>query len=249
MPAIAYKRIFATPLSIADISSLCTRFPTELILRRCTKSGIVVTIIPSEHRSELMQKKLQAFRSPISALENLASLFGAAEKAMGLDKEGKVFSTDILRVEVTGPKQPHLTLVDLPGLFHAGSQAQSTKDAESVKALVMSYMKKTRSIILAIVSAKNDLAMQIVTEYARKFDKHGMRTLGIITKPDILHAGSESEKSYLTLANNKNIIFHLGWHVLKNRDYDTRDSSTKERDQSEKVFSHKAYGPPYLQVT
>lgn len=34
---------------------------------------------------------------------------------MGLDLDGRAFSTDILRVELSGPTQPHLTLVDLPG--------------------------------------------------------------------------------------------------------------------------------------
>ena len=97
-------------------------------------------------------------------------------------------------------------------------------------------MKKTRSIILAIISAKNDLANQIVTEYAREQDRTGTRTLGIITKPDTLHAGSDSERVFVKLAENKEIEFRLGWHVLKNRDYDSRGCSMKERDQAEETF-------------
>ncbi len=84
-------------------------------------------------------------------------------------------------------------------------------------------MKKSRSIILAVVSAKNDYANQIVTKYARDFDKEGDRTLGIITKPDTLHAGSDSERQFFELAQNKDVSFRLGWHVLKNRDYQDRD--------------------------
>ena len=111
---------------------------------------------------------------------------------MGLDLDTRAFSTDILRVELSGPTQPHLTLVDLPGLFQAGNKLQSDDDARAVTALVLSYMQKTRSIILAVVSAKNDFANQIVTKYAREIDPDGLRTLGIITKPDTLHVGSES---------------------------------------------------------
>lgn len=154
---------------------------------------------------------------------------------MGLGP-AKVFSTDILRVEISGPTQPHLTLVDLPGLFHAGNKAQSEKDAESVKSLVTSYMKKSRSIILAVVSAKNDYANQIVTKYARDFDKDGDRTLGIITKPDTLHAGSDSERQFFELAENKDVNFRLGWHVLKNRDYQDRECTAAERDIAEEKF-------------
>lgn len=167
--------------------------------------------------------------------EDFGSIIEAAGKAMGLGP-AKVFSTDILRVEISGPNQPNLTLVDLPGLFHAGNKAQSEKDAESVKSLVTSYMKKSRSIVLAVVSAKNDYANQIVTKYARDFDKNGDRTLGIVTKPDTLHAGSDSERQFFELAENKDVSFRLGWHVLKNRDYQDRDCTADERDMAEEKF-------------
>jgi hypothetical protein len=178
---------------------------------------------------------LLAFEAPSTVYEDFGSIIEAAGKAMGLGP-AKVFSTDILRVEISGPTQPHLTLVDLPGLFHAGNKAQSEKDAESVKSLVTSYMKKSRSIILAVVSAKNDYANQIVTKYARDFDKNGDRTLGIITKPDTLHAGSDSERQFFELAENKDVSFRLGWHVLKNRDYQDRDCTASERDAAEEKF-------------
>jgi hypothetical protein len=216
--------------------NLCTRFATELILRRGPQNSAAVTIVPGDQRTESERQKLQSFKSPTTALDDFATIIGAAEEAMGLDKNAKAFSNDILRVEITGPKQPHLTLVDLPGLFHAGNKAQSEKDASSVKSLVLSYMKKSRSIILAVVSAKNDYANQIVTKYARDLDRWGNRTLGIITKPDMLDAGSDSERSFVELAENKDVNFRLGWHVLRNRDYDSRDSSAEERDQAEEDF-------------
>ena len=216
--------------------NLCTRFATELILRRGPEEGATVTIVPGHNCSESEVKKLQAFRPETVDLDDFASLVGDAEEAMGLDQNVRAFSNDVLRVEITGPKQPHLTLVDLPGLFWAGNKAQSVQDAHSVRKLVLSYMKKSRSIILAVISAKNDLANQIVTKHARDLDPLGMRTLGIITKPDTLHAGSDSERSFVELAENKDVNFRLGWHVLKNRDYDMRDCTAEERDQAEEKF-------------
>lgn len=217
--------------------NLCTRFATELILRRGPTETANITIIPDPSRPDAEQKKLQAFRAPTTSIDNeFGSIIEAAEKAMGLDHTLKAFSRDTLRVELSGPKQPHLTLVDLPGLFHAGNKLQSENDAESVKSLVQSYMKKSRSIILAVVSAKNDYANQIVTKYARDFDPQGRRTLGIITKPDTLHAGSDSERAFVDLAENKDVHLSLGWHVLRNRDYDTRNSTAEQRDEAEMNF-------------
>jgi hypothetical protein len=51
-------------------------------------------------------------------------------------------------------------MVDLPGLFMAGNKDQSAEDATLVKSLVLDYMQRPRSIILAVVSAKSDFALQ-----------------------------------------------------------------------------------------
>jgi hypothetical protein len=97
-------------------------------------------------------------------------------------------------------------------------------------------MKEPRSIILAVVSAKNDYANQIVLKLARAADKKGTRTLGVITKPDTLIARSESEAMYVSLARNQDVEFRLGWHVLKNMDSETGVWSLADRDVKEEEF-------------
>lgn len=216
--------------------NLCTRFATEVILRRSPVENTDASIVPANDRSDDEKDKLAGFHKSDFGLENLESLVQDARDVMGVDGELRSFSNDVLRIELSGPKQPHLTLVDLPGLFSAGNKAQSESDADTVKMLVLSYMRNPRSIILAVVSAKNDFANQIVTKYTRDVDVEGERTLGIITKPDTLHAGSESERSYLALAKNEDVYFRLGWHVVRNRDFDTRTVPAEQRDQMEHDF-------------
>jgi GTPase SAR1 family protein len=216
--------------------NLCTRFATELILRRSPASSVVVIIIPGPDRSEDEAAALAKFVPPSTSVSEFSTIVRSAEKAMGLDNHSAVFSKDILRVELSGPTQANLTLVDLPGIFWASDQSQSDDDASLVQSLVKSYMENKRSIILAVVSAKSDLVMQVITKLARETDPEGQRTLGIITKPDTLHAGSDSEALFVKLAKNENIRFKLGWHVLKNRDYDTKDTTSEERDAAEREF-------------
>ncbi|KAK2744858.1 hypothetical protein FQN57_004182 [Myotisia sp. PD_48] len=228
-------------LSFPTRDNLCTRFATELILRRSPVSALDISIIPGPDCPSDEQEALRAFTPSIPvSIENpcLDKVVEEAKEAMGLSvpNSKKVFSTDVLRVELSGPEQPHLTMVDLPGLFEAGNREQSEEDAHMVKELVLSYMKNARSVILTVVSAKSDFALQSVTKYARKIDRTGMRTMGLITKPDTLDQGSETERSYLELAQNKDVKFLLGWHVLRNRDFSTRHASTAERDQQEKDF-------------
>lgn len=215
---------------------LCTRFATELILRRSISSSVDIKIRPSHDRPDDEKAKLLAFEAPSDDIDQFPLLVEAAKEVIGIDADAKRFSEDVLRVELSGPHQPHLTLVDLPGLFHSGNKQQSSDEAKLVKSLVQRYMRNERSIILAVVSAKNDYANQIVTDLARNFDPKGFRTMGIITKPDTLISGSDSETSFLSLAKNEDVAFRLGWHVLRNRDFNMRDYSAEQRDQEEKAF-------------
>lgn len=216
--------------------NLCTRFATEVVLRRDAKSRVHVTILPDGDRPGEEREELRGFTAPTTSLEDLPDLVEMAKEKMGLNRNGRAFSRDILRIELSGPDQPHLTLVDLPGLIHAESKQQSAQDIELVASLVRGYIANPRSIVLAVVSAKNDYANQIVTKFAREVDSKGIRTLGVITKPDTLHVGSESEAAYLGLARNEDVQFRLGWHVLRNRDFDTRHLSRAERDEAERNF-------------
>ncbi|KAK7178145.1 dynamin family protein [Paraphaeosphaeria sporulosa] len=219
--------------------NLCTRFATELILRRGPVSPIRIRIVPGseENRTEAEIERLLNFNVSVSAEDlDLGDVIESAKKCMGINDDTKVFSSDILRLELSGPEQPHLTLVDLPGLFEASSRSQSDSDSATVKSLVLRYMRSPRSIILAVVSAKNDFNNQSITRYSRQIDPSGLRTLGLITKPDTLHKGSDSESFYIELAQNKEVQFKLGWHVLRNRDYTTRNSSLQDRNLTEKLF-------------
>lgn len=210
-----------------------------MILRQVPGSAEIckISIQPASDRSQEERKTLEKFQqTAVPQKLDIGELIEKAQTQMGLGKQSKTFSSDVLRIEVTGPNQPNLTIVDLPGLFRAGNKLQSTEDANIVRELVRSYMVKSLSIILAVVSAKSDFALQEVTQLAREIDSPGLRTIGLITKPDTLDAGSDSERAYLELAQNRDVHFRHGWHVLRNRDYNSRNSSNEERDRAEERF-------------
>jgi len=216
--------------------NLCTRFPTELVLRRTPTISASVSIVPHDSRSESEQLSLRGFRERLDGFAGLPRLVENAKLAMGITTHGKAFAKDILRIEITGPDRPHLTIVDLPGLIHSATRHQSSSDVELIRDVVQGYMQQPRCIILAVVSAKNDFANQIVLKLARALDSSGTRTLGVITKPDDLTPGSEREALYLSLARNQEVEFRLGWHVLKNMDSEKGSWSLAERDTEEAAF-------------
>jgi hypothetical protein len=226
-------------IAFPTAEGLCTRFATELILRRGEKHELKVQIQPAASRSEEERVRLLKFHEKETEQKSFPKIIEAAKFEMGLSGSGpdsKVFSTDVLRIESTSPTAPNLTLVDLPGLFGASDKNQSDDDATLVQDLVVSYMKQRRSIILAVISADNPFANQPVTKFARQIDPSGTRTLGLITKPDKIEKGSDSESYYIELAQNENVKLNLGWHVLRNKGHSTADDTLEEREEREATF-------------
>jgi len=150
--------------------NLCTRFATEVVLRRAVKEQAKVTISPGPDRDPSTLSVLQTFQHELSDWTSLGDVIEMATRSMGLDDNAGTFTDDVLRVDISGPSQPHLTIVDLPGLIHTHGRSQTPEDVEIVQQLVRRYMSSERSIILAIVSAKNDYANQIVLKMAREID-------------------------------------------------------------------------------
>ncbi|KAK7701998.1 hypothetical protein SLS57_011513 [Botryosphaeria dothidea] len=151
--------------------------------------------------------------------------------------EGPSFSADILRIEVVGRTGLHLTIVDLPGLISVSNDEQSDEDVDLVSELVDTYVESSRTIILAVVQANNDIANQRIIQKARKLDPHGERTVGIITKPDLVNRGTEGRIALL--AKNKDTTkLKLGFFLLKNPSPLDLDAnlSVEERKRRELAF-------------
>jgi GTPase Era involved in 16S rRNA processing len=215
----------------------------QISLRRAPTSTSTVTINADKNRPESERTKLKSFTKTITDFRQLPDVIDEATQAMGLGVVGginsRAFSRDVLSVEITGPARPQLTLVDLPGLIHTTNKAQNEADKELILNLVKQYMTNKRTIILAVVSAKNDYANQIILDHCRKIDHQGRRTLGIITKPDFLRTGSDNEMSWIDLALNKDIYFELGWHMLKNREENQMEFTFAQRNEDEQLFFNK----------
>lgn len=221
--------------------NLCTRFATEIILRRGPSDNLSVKVIPDGKRPAEEQSKIKEFHELIENFEDLPRIMNLAMNAMGIDETGLVsgnrpFARDILSIEIEGLKRPQLTLVDIPGLIDTATKGISQPDIDMVNEITETYIRQPRTICLAVVSATSDYATQRVLEKVRDFDQDGERTLGVITKPDRLPRGSGSERSFIELAKNQDIFFKLGWHVVKNRSFEENDYDFQQRNQSEDTY-------------
>ncbi|KAF3768369.1 hypothetical protein M406DRAFT_336893 [Cryphonectria parasitica EP155] len=192
-----------------------------LVLCKTPWVGISVSIVPDYSCSDSEKAGLAGFYAELEGFNSLANLIEDAKSAMGISMHGKAFSKDLLRVEISGSDHSYLTIVNLSGLIHLQTKNQIALDVKLIQDIVKSYMKQSRSIILAVISAKNNFANQVVLKLARTADISGNHILSIIIKPDMLYIGSESEALY---------------HVLKNLDSETSKGSLAQRNALEDSF-------------
>lgn len=149
-------------------------------------------------------------------------------------KSGTVFSEDILKIQIYGPRQDYLTVIDVPGIFRNPTEGFTSKeDIKLVNSLVRRYIKDRRTIILAVLPCNVDIATQEIIALAEEYDKLGERTLGVLTKPDLVM--ESNTKNYVcNLVSGKRMPLSLGYYIVRNRGAD--DESKVEHDTLETIF-------------
>ncbi len=146
------------------------------------------------------------------------------------------FSEDILKIELSGPERQHLSFIDVPGIFRTPTKGITTKkDIALVKNMVRSYIKDPRTIILAVVPAPADIATQEILSMVEEADPSGQRTMGVLTKPDLVDKGGE--EPVMNLMQGKTNKLSLGYCIVRNRgQQDLSRQSIADRHKVEKRF-------------
>lgn len=146
------------------------------------------------------------------------------------------FSKDVLVLEIADPTQEHFSVIDVPGTFKRTTQGLTTKDDIAlVDNMVKGYMTNPRSVMLTVVPCNADIATQEVVEQAEDLDPAGDRTLGVLTKPDLVDKGAEND--IIDLVEGKRHKLKLGWHLLRNPGQaELAKSQSKSRNELEGAF-------------
>ncbi|OJD17340.1 hypothetical protein AJ78_02578 [Emergomyces pasteurianus Ep9510] len=106
----------------------------------------------SQHLSSLTKAELQRPQMSFETIDvGLAGFVRGGGSA-------PAFSADVPRIEV---------VVDLPGLVFMGNEEHDAHDIKVVEDLVDSYLQCSRTIILAVVQATNDIATHLIIQRAR----------------------------------------------------------------------------------
>ncbi|XP_010548840.1 PREDICTED: dynamin-related protein 3A-like, partial [Tarenaya hassleriana] len=127
--------------------------------------------------------------------------------------ENKGVSDKQIRLKIFSPNVLDITLVDLPGITKVPVGDQPTDIEARIRTMIMSYIKQPSCLILALTPANSDLANSDALQIAGMADPDGHRTIGIITKLDIMDRGTDARNLLL----GKVIPLRLGYIGVVNR--------------------------------
>ncbi|XP_036423294.1 dynamin-3 isoform X2 [Colossoma macropomum] len=161
-----------------------------------------------------------------------------------------------INLRVYSPNVLNLTLIDLPGMTKVAVGDQPPDIEHQIRDMLLQFITKDSCLILAVTPANTDLANSDALKIAKEVDPQGLRTIGVITKLDLMDEGTDARD----ILENKLLPLRRGYIGVVNRsqkDIDGRKDIRVALAAERKFFlSHPAYrhmaermGTPHLQKT
>ncbi|XP_056895019.1 dynamin 3a isoform X1 [Takifugu flavidus] len=159
-----------------------------------------------------------------------------------------------ISLRIYSPHVLNLTLVDLPGITKVPVGDQPADIEYQIRDMIMQFICKENCLILAVTPANTDLANSDALKLAKDVDPQGLRTIGVITKLDLMDAGTDARQ----ILENRLLPLRRGYIGVVNRsqkDIDGKKDIKAALHEEQKFFlAHPAYrhmaermGTPYLQ--
>ncbi|XP_069556324.1 dynamin-1-like protein isoform X2 [Brachyistius frenatus] len=104
----------------------------------------------------------------------------------------KGISDEPIHLKIFSPRVVNLTLVDLPGITKVPVGDQPKDIEVQIKDLILKHISNPNCIILAVTAANTDMATSEALKVAREVDPDGRRTLAVVTKLDLMDAGTDA---------------------------------------------------------
>ncbi|KAA0722604.1 Interferon-induced GTP-binding protein [Triplophysa tibetana] len=186
-------------------SGIVTRCPLELKMIRTKEKGW--------HGQISYQTNNQDYCEDIDDPEDVEKkIREAQDKIAG---PGVSISEDLISLQITSPNVPDLTLIDLPGIARVAVKGQPENIGEQIKRLIKKFVTKQETINLVVVPCNVDIATTEALQMAQNEDPEGERTLGILTKPDLVDKGTE--QTVVDIVHNEVIHLTKGYMIVRCR--------------------------------
>ncbi|XP_055501095.1 interferon-induced GTP-binding protein Mx3-like isoform X2 [Leucoraja erinacea] len=213
-------------------SGIVTRCPLELKLRNVKKANVWQGKISYRGYSNYLSSAAEVEQEILKAQDSIAGW-------------GVGISHELISLEVESSNVPDLTLIDLPGIARVAVGNQPQDIGVQTKRLITSFILKQETINLVVVPCNVDIATTEALKMAQEVDPSGDRTLGILTKPDLVDKGTE--KNIVDIVQNLTVELAKGYMIVKCRGQNdiNQNISLVDAIAKEKAFfeDHEQFGP------
>ncbi|KAF7326063.1 hypothetical protein MKEN_00457600 [Mycena kentingensis (nom. inval.)] len=163
----------------------------ELALRRAQ----FAVLHPSVKFGEILQMDAEKLKNGVPNVPSLA------------------FSRNVVCVDLEGPDLTDLMFLDLPGII----QNADRETVQLVEDMVVSHIGGN-SLILVALPMTDDIENQKALRLAREEDPEGRRTIGVLTKPDMLNSKSNAAKNWLDVIEGRTHLLQHGYYCTRQPD-------------------------------
>ncbi|NXW76218.1 MX protein, partial [Hirundo rustica] len=183
-------------------NGIVTRCPLELKLKRLPEG-------------QAWQGKI-SYRNVTLELQNPSEVDRAIRQAQDIVAGTRgAISGQLISLEVRSPDVPDLTLIDLPGIARVAVGDQPKDIGDQIKILLKRIIGCKETVNLVVVPCNVDIATTEALKMAQEVDPTGERTIGILTKPDLVDRGTE--EAVVKILRNRVIPLKKGYMIVKCR--------------------------------
>ncbi|CAA3026010.1 dynamin-related protein 3A-like isoform X2 [Olea europaea var. sylvestris] len=209
----------------------------------CTRRPLVLQLVQTKRKAGGTEEEWGEFlHLPGKKLFNFDEIRKEIEAETEREAGGnKGVSDKQIRLKIFSPNVLDITLVDLPGITKVPVGDQPSDIEARIRKMINSYIRPPSCLILAVTPANSDLSNSDALQLAKTADPGGSRTIGVITKLDIMDRGTDACKILL----GKDVHLQLGYVGVVNRSQEDIQMNRSIKDAliaEEKFFnSHPAY--------
>ena len=220
--------------------NMVTRTPIKLELlyhsasTTCIQFGNYEDSIFKKHKEFVLKGLTEDTETTIREnIESFTKTYAGSEKGISYKE---------IVIKITSSDVPNLTLIDLPGLVMVActDQGQPEDIKDQIKDLIKHYIIQENTIIMGIMPARCDIEVDSALELIKQYDKNGSRTIGIMTKIDLMNENTDIG-NYLKNEISNDLKLNYGYFAIKNKN--NNEISYKEHNKLESQYfnNHPVY--------
>ncbi|KAF7351392.1 hypothetical protein MSAN_01570900 [Mycena sanguinolenta] len=190
----------------------------EIALRRAQ----LAVLSPGVSDEQILAMSFEDLKKGIPGVEPMRF----SRNVICVDLEGFYFAAPLCYIlnrstPLLGPELTDLIFLDLPGLIANAEQ----QVVDLVEEMVVSHIQGSGIILVALpMPGADDIENQKALRLARQQDPEGRRTIGVLTKPDILSTGSNMRDQWLDVIEGRRHPLNHGYFCTRQPDDDERNN-------------------------